>query len=95
MAIPTLYWSSLKLASPSISDAAMWSIIQDKMKEIGLSDVKKNPSDVNGHSQDTIVATTFVKLGQQSYMLIIMAAGNHALELRDQLYDQLNSVIFL
>jgi hypothetical protein len=65
------------------------------MKEIGLSDVKKNPSDVNGHSQDTMVATTFAKLGNKSYMLFIMAAGNNAKVLRDQLYNKLDKVVFL
>jgi hypothetical protein len=96
MAIPALYWRSLTLTSAAIeSDNDIWGLIKQKMKEIGLSDVKKNPSDVNGHTQDTIVATTFVKLGNKSYVLIIMAAGNKAKVLRDQLYDKLNEVVFL
>lgn len=96
MAIPALYWRSLTMASPAIeSDADIWNVIKAKMKEIGLSDVKKNPSDVNGHTQDTEVATTFAKLGDKSYMLFIMAAGNNAKALRDQLYDKLKKVAFL
>ena len=76
MAIPSLFWRSLQLSSPAIeSDNDIWGIIKLKMEESGLSDVKKNPSDVNGHTQDTIVAVTFVKLAPKSYMLIIMAAG--------------------
>jgi len=96
MAIPALYWRSLQLASQAIeSDNDIWSVIKAKMQELGLSDVKKNPSDVNGHSQDTIVAVTFVKLAAKNYMLIIMAAGSHALQIRDQLYNKLKSVKFL
>ena len=96
MAIPALYWRSLTLASPAIeSDNDIWNVIKAKMEEIGLSDVKKNPSDVNGHTQDTIMATTFAKLAPKSYMLFIMAAGNHAKELRDKLHDKLKKVAFL
>jgi hypothetical protein len=96
MALPALYWRSLSLASPAIeSDNDIWNLIKETMKEIGLSDVKKNPSDVNGHTQDTIVATTFAKLGNKSYMLFIMAAGTDAKKLRDQLYNKLKNVKFL
>ena len=96
MAIPALFWRTLTLASEAIeSDADIWNVIKAKMKEIGLSDVKKNPSDVNGHTQDTIVATTFVKLGKKNYMLFIMAAGDHAKALRDQLHDKLSKIKFL
>jgi len=96
MAIPALYWRSLNMSSPAIeSDADIWNTIKAMMKEIGLSDVKKNASDVNGHTQDTMVATTFAKLGNKNYMLFIMAAGNHAKELRDQLHKKLSNVTFL
>lgn len=96
MAIPALYWRSLTLASPAIeSDNDIWNLIKVKMKEIGLSDVKKNPSDVNGHTADTMMATTFAKLGSKSYMLFIMAAGDHAKVLRDKLYKKLDEVAFL
>ena len=96
MAIPALYWRSLQLASQAIeSDNDVWGVIKLKMQEAGLSDVKKNPSDVNGHTQDTIMAVTFVKLAAKNYMLIIMAAGAHALQLREQVYNKLKSVKFL
>ena len=96
MAIPALYWRSLQMASQAIeSDNDVWGVIKAKMQEAGLSGVKKNPNDVNGHSQDTIVAVTFVKLAPKNYMLIIMGAGNHALELRDKVYNKLKSVHFL
>jgi len=96
MAIPALYWRSLNMSSPAIeSDADIWNIIKAMMKEIGLTDVKKNASDVNGHTQDTMVATTFAKLGNKNYMLFIMAAGNHAKELRDRLHKKLSNVAFL
>jgi len=42
-----------------------------------------------------MVATTFAKLGNKNYMLFIMAAGNHAKELRDQLHKKLSNVAFL
>lgn len=96
MAIPSLLWRSLTLSSPAIeTDNDIWNVIKANMKEIGLADVKKNPSDVNGHTQDTIVATTFAKLGNKSYMLFIMAAGNNAKSLRDQLHNKLSKVVFL
>jgi len=96
MAIPSLYWRSLDLASEAIeSDSDIWNVIQAEMKDVGLSNVQKNPSDVNGHSQDTIVAVTFVKLKQHSYRLLIMSAGNHAFQLRDQVYEKLKDVHFL
>jgi len=60
-----------------------------------IDHVKKNAADVNGHTQDTMMATTFVKLGNKNYMLFIMAAGNHAKELRDQLHKKLSNVAFL
>jgi hypothetical protein len=65
------------------------------MEAVGLSNVKKNPSDVNGHTQDTIVATTFAKLGHKSYMLFIMAAGDHAKTLGDKLGKKLEKLKFL
>jgi len=65
------------------------------MTAVGLLNVKKNPSDVNGHSADTIVATTFVELGKKSYVLFVMAAGNHAEQLCKQLGDKLANVKFL
>ena len=96
MAIPALYWRSIQLASEAIeSDADIWNVVKQQMKLAGLSDVKKNPSDVNGHSQDTIVAVTFVKLAVHNYMLIIMAAGNQAMQLRDKVYNNLKKVKFL
>jgi hypothetical protein len=96
MAIPALYWSSVSLASEAIeSDNDVWGAIEQQMKAVGLSDVKKNPSDVNGHTQDTIVATTFAKLGHKSYMLFIMAAGDDAKTLRDKLANKLEKVKFL
>ena len=96
MAIPLLYWRSIQLASEAIeSDSDIWSVIQQQMKAVGLLDVKKNPSDVNGHTKDTIVAVTFVKLAQKDYMVIIMAAGNSALAIRDKLYKGLKNVAFL
>ena len=96
MAVPALYWRSLQIASQAIeSDADVWNVIKNTMKGIGLQDVKKNPSDVNGHSATTIVAVTFVKLAQKNYMLIIMAAGSDAMKIRDQLYTKLKAVKFL
>ena len=96
MAIPSLYWRSIQLASPAIeSDSDIWSTIKSAMKDAGLLDVKKNASDVNGHSQDTNVAVTFVKLAQHNYILIIMAAGANASALRDKVYNKINSVHFL
>ena len=96
MAIPALYWRSVNLASEAIeTDNDIWSVIKQQMTAVGLSNVKKNPSDVNGHSADTIVATTFVKLGKKSYVLFVMAAGGHAQSLSKQLGDKLASVKFL
>jgi hypothetical protein len=96
MAIPALFWRSLNMSSPAIeSDNDIWNVIKAEMKAIGLSDVKKNPSDVNGHTSDTIVATTFAKLGNKNYLLFIMAAGSHAKELRDKLHNNLSKVAFL
>jgi len=96
MAIPTLYWRSVNLASAAIeSDNDIWSVIKQQMTAVGLLDVKKNPSDVNGHSSDTIVAVTFAKLGNKNYMLFIMAAGDHAKALGKQLGDKLANVKFL
>jgi hypothetical protein len=96
MAIPALHWNSVNLASEAIeSDNDIWSVIKQQMEAVGLSDVKKNPSDVNGHTQDTIVATTFAKLGHKSYMLFIMAAGDHAKTLGDKLANKLQKVKFL
>jgi hypothetical protein len=96
MAIPALFWRSVNLASEAIeSDNDVWGVIKQQMQAVGLSDVKKNPSDVNGHTQDTIVATTFVKLGKKSYVIIIMAAGDHAKTLRDKLGKNLEKVKFL
>jgi len=96
MAIPSLYWRRVNLASEAIeSDNDIWGVIKQQMQAVGLSDVKKNPNDVNGHTQDTLVATTFVKLAPKSYALIIMAAGNHAKTIRDQLGNKLENVKFL
>jgi len=96
MAIPTLFWRSVNLASEAIeSDNDVWGVIEQQMEAVGLSNVKKNPSDVNGHTQDTIVATTFAKLGHKSYMLFIMAAGDHAKTLGDKLGNKLAKVKFL
>ena len=96
MAIPSLFWASLQLASPAIgSDSDIWGVIKNAMKDAGLQDVKKNASDVNGHSQDTIVAVTFVKLAPHNYVLIIMAAGTNASGLRDKVLNKLKNVHFL
>jgi len=96
MAIPALHWRSVNLASEAIeSDNDIWNVIKQQMTAAGLSNVKKNPSDVNGHSADTIVATTFVKLGKKSYVLFVMAAGDHAEQLCKQLGDKLANVKFL
>jgi hypothetical protein len=96
MAIPTLFWRSVNLASEAIeSDNDVWGVIEQQMEAVGLSNVKKNPSDVNGHTQDTIVATTFAKLGHKSYMLFVMAAGDHAKTLGDKLGNKLAKVKFL
>lgn len=96
MAIPALFWRTVNLASEAIeTDNDIWSVIKQQMTAVGLSNVKKNPSDVNGHTADTIVATTFVKLGKKSYVLFVMAAGDHAQSLCKQLADKLASVKFL
>lgn len=96
MAIPALNWRTVNLASEAIeSDNDIWGVIKKEMKAVGLSNVKKNPSDVNGQTQDTIVATTFAKLGHKSYMLFIMAAGDHAKTLCDKLGNKLEKVKFL
>jgi len=96
MAIPALFWRSVNLASEAIeSDNDVWGVIKQQMEAVGLADVKKNPSDVNGHTQDTIVATTFAKLGQKSYLLFVMAAGDHAKTLVDKLGNKLEKVQFL
>ena len=96
MAIPALYWRSLQLARLAIeSDSDVWNTIKNAMRGAGLLDVKKNTSDVNGHSKDTNVAVTFVKLAPHNYMLIIVAAGTNASRLRDKVYDKLKSVQFL
>jgi hypothetical protein len=96
MAVPALYWRSLQMSSPAIeSDADIWNVTKQSMKEVGLLDVKKNASDVNGHTQNAIVAVTFVKLAVKNYMLIIMAAGTNAIGLRDQVYNKLKNVHWL
>jgi len=67
MGVPTLYWRSVNLASAAIeSDNDIWNVIKQQMTAVGLVDVKKNPSDVNGHSSDTMVAVTFAKLGKKN-----------------------------
>jgi len=96
MPIPSLSWRSIQLSSPAIeSDSDIWNTIKGAMKDAGLQNVKKNASDVNGHSQDTIVAATFVKLAPHNYMLIIMAAGDHASGQRDKVFNKLKNVTFL
>jgi len=96
MAMPALYWRSLQMSSPAIeSDADIWNVTKQSMKEVGLQDVKKNASDVNGHTQNAMVAVTFVKLAVKNYMLIIMAAGTNAIGLRDQVYNKLKNVHWL
>jgi hypothetical protein len=96
MPIPSLFWRSVNLASEAIeSDNDVWGVIKQQMEAVGLSNVKQNPSDVNGHTQDSIVATTFAKVGHKSYMLFIMAAGDHAKALGDKLGDKLQKVKFL
>jgi len=96
MPVPALYWRTVNLASEAIeSDNDVWNVIKQQMQAVGLADVKKNQSDVNGHTQDTIVATTFVKLGKKSYAIFITAAGDHAKTLRDKVGKNLESVKFL
>ena len=96
MAVPSLFWRSVNLASEAIeSDNDVWGVIKQQMDAVGLSNVKKNPSDVNGRTQDTIVATTFAKLGHKSYMLFIMAAGDDAKTLGEKLGNKLAKVKFL
>jgi len=96
MGVPTLYWRSVNLASAAIeSDNDIWNVIKQQMTAVGLVDVKKNPSDVNGHSSDTMVAVTFAKLGKKNYTLFIMAAGDGAKKTCKQLGDKLANVKFL
>ena len=96
MATPLLYWRSVEMGGAAVEgDSDIWGVIQQQMKAVGLLGVKQNPSDVNGHTKDTIVAVTFVKLAPKDYMVFIMAAGNGALAIRDKLYNGLKNVAFL
>jgi len=96
MAAPALFWKSLHFSSAAIeSDADVWAVIKQAMQQVGLQDIKKNPSDVNGHTANTIAAVTFVKLAAKDYMLIIMAAGTNASGIRDKIFNKLKNVKFL
>jgi hypothetical protein len=87
MSIPALYWTRIDVSDAAIgSDYDVWFLLRDSFTKAGLQNVKQNPTDVNGHTSDTFVAGTFVKLDSQDYVIIIMAAGAHAAALRDELY---------
>jgi hypothetical protein len=87
MSIPALYWTRIDYGGASIeSDYDVWNAIKLAFTNAGLQNVKQNPADVSGHTSDTFVAGTFVKLDSQDYVIIIMTAGAHAAALRDELY---------
>jgi hypothetical protein len=84
MATPLLLWQSTivgqKLLSGKEAIPKWFKIIKDIMihSKLNLKNVKLNPSDVNGHTNDTIVAVTMVQFDDVKCMAIVMAAGPQA-----------------
>ena len=96
MSAPFLFWETFLFDSAAIESVNdLRSIARQEMLQIGLANAKINPSDVNGSTGDTIVAVTFIQLGTHKFVAVVMAAGLHALALRDSLIKKFSSVHFL
>jgi hypothetical protein len=98
MAIPLLLWQSTivgqELLSGKEAIPKWFKIIKDIMlhSKLNLKNVKINKSDVNGTTNDTIVAVTMVQFDDVKCMAIVMAAGNQAAECVKVLIWHINQV---
>lgn len=99
--MPALFWASTKVVTanggPSLGD---WrNAVVGIMQRLGLMNVSLNPDDVNGGTQDTFAAVTFIPLNDGlTYTAVIMVAGNTAnvaSNLRTDLLNQIRNITFL
>jgi hypothetical protein len=96
MSAPYLFWQSYLFDSDAIESVNdIKGATRDAMKEIGLANAKINQYDVNGSTNDTIVAVCYVGLGSHKWMAIVMAAGAEALTIRDNLIKKFATIHWL
>ena len=94
MAAPPLYWQSYLFEDPSFVDVGEVKFMtMQLMQQIGLANAAVHKYDVNGSSADTFVAVCYVTLGAHKWIAIVMAAGAHAKNLRDQLIKKFETVV--
>ncbi len=96
MAAPYLFWQSYLFESAAIESVNdIKNATLQKMHEIGLANAAIQQWDVTGSTGDTIVAVCYVGLGSHKWMAIVMAAGTHAKNLRDQLIKKFDTITWL
>jgi hypothetical protein len=92
MSIPSLYWATQAHDSPNIGGFDdMFNIAKAAMTAIGLTNVKRNQSDVSGVTNDTIAAVACTGCGTV-YTLIVMVSSDvdsHAKTIVDKLLKEI------
>jgi hypothetical protein len=98
MAAPALHWASQIVSNKADQGqgpiTAWFKIIRVFMSEEGLKNASIYPSDVNGYTDDTIVAVTMVQLNSEKSMAIVMAAGLHGKTFCDTMVKRISKVTF-
>jgi hypothetical protein len=94
MSSPALFWKSQDMQMGGINFNDALGMAQKVMKDLGLTSVKKGKSDVSGRTPNSHSAVTFFHFGE-SWIAVIMSAGDEANTVLKKLSDGLDKLVSL
>ena len=91
MSSPALYWrkQDMQMSGINFNDALV--MAKKVMTDAGLTSIKKSSVDVSGRTSNSHSAITFFHVGQ-SWIAVIMCAGNDAKTILEKLSEGLDKL---
>lgn len=93
---PPLYIQTFHFGGPNFQTIdQLYDVVQTLMKDLGFTDIVRQPTVVSARTSNSHVAITFVGADPQTTIAVVVAAGDDAHAMRDKLVKGMKDLHFL
>jgi molybdopterin synthase catalytic subunit len=90
MSVPALHWNRVIYQVPDWNFQTALGIASNSLTHVGLTNIHTQAADVYAVTPSMIIAVGVVAPGDNIYVLVVMAAGNNASEVKTMVGNVFN-----